>query len=209
MSIQELVVYPRETTGKAEAGRLRKRGLAPSVVYGLEGGSVSISVEPKIVNKIIHSERGLNTVFNLRLENSEQSRYVMIKSIDRHPVSDRLLHVDFLRVDMDTKITTMIPIEIIGTPEGTKMGGILTIVRHDVEVECLPKDLPGVLRVDASSLGMDESLRIGDLPQIEGVEYKLAPNRVIAVVQPPEKEKTEEVEEEEVAEDLAEVTDEE
>ncbi len=188
MSIQDLVVYSRENLGKEETGRLRKRGLTPCVVYGLGGESNPVSVEPKLVNSVIRSEKGLNTVLNLRLHDTDQTRHVIIKSVDRHPVTDRLIHIDFLRIDMDKKIRVVVPVTIAGTPKGVVLGGHLTIVRHELEVECLPQDVPATITADATHLDMNETLRIGDLPQFEGVEYVLGPKRAVAVVHPPESE---------------------
>lgn len=182
MSIQEVVVTSREGRGKGPAGRLRRSGYIPSVVYGGQGESFAVAVEPKTVNKVIKSEKGLNSVLNLRLADTEQTRHVMIKSLTRHPVTDRLMHVDFIRIDMDTKINAVIPLEFVGTAEGVKLGGVLTIVRHEVDIECLPKHLLGKIELDVSSLGMDGTLRVKDLPVFEGVTYKVGPNRMIAVV---------------------------
>ncbi|CAM2008558.1 50S ribosomal protein L25 [Acanthopleuribacter pedis] len=197
-NIPEIVVFPRELTGKGAAGRLRKEGMIPSVVYGLDVAPSSISVEPKTIGKILHSEKGLNAVVNLRLDNSDQTRHVMIKDLDRHPVTGRLTHVDFIRVDMDKEVDASIELEISGLPKGVKEGGVLTVVRHDVEVRCLPKFLPGVLKVDVSSLGIDDAKRVSDLPELEGVTYKLDAKRVIAVVHlPSNKNVVDEPEEEE------------
>jgi large subunit ribosomal protein L25 len=199
MSVQELIVYPREGLGKQAVGRLRRKGLMPCVIYGLAAPAASVSVTPKIVNKILRSDKGLNSVLNLRLEGTTETRHVMIKSVDRHPVTDRLLHVDFMRISMDQKLQLVVPIHLTGEPEGVKLGGILNIVEHDLKVECLPGHIPGVISVDASGLGMDEALRVKDLPELEGVEYLLEPNNVIAVVHPPEEEEV--ADEEEAVED--------
>ena len=198
MSIQEVVVQPRTLLGKEESKRMRKRGLIPSVVYGYGVEPKNIAVEPKVINKIIHSEKGLNAVLNLRLVDTDQTRHVMIKHIDRHPVTDRLLHVDFLRIDMNRIIHATIELAFEGVPAGVKLGGILTTVHHQVDVECLPKDLPSMIRVDVTGLGMDEGIRVKDLPQYEGVTYKLDPEQTLAVVHPPQKEQVEEEEEEAV-----------
>ncbi len=182
MSIEDVVVSRREKLGKEESNRLRKSGLIPSVVYGLGGESVPVSVEPKVITRIIRSERGLNTVLNLKLAGTDQTRHVLIKDVTRHPVTDRLSHVDFIRIDMARTVSVTIPIHIEGIPEGVKFGGVLTIVRHEVEVEALPNKIPGSISVDVSHLGLDQAIRIGDLPQIEGVVYKLGPGRTVAVV---------------------------
>lgn len=200
MSIHDLVVYPRTGLGKEETGRLRKKGLAPCVVYGLGGESNALAVEPKLVGNVLRSEKGLNTVLNLCLHNTDETRHVIIKSLDRHPVTDRLVHVDFLRINMDKKIQVVVPVSVIGTPKGVVLGGHLTIVRHEVEVECLPQNVPSKLEVDASHLDMNETLRVRDLPAFDGVEYLLGPNRSVAVVHPPEAEVVDSDEEEETGE---------
>ena len=197
MSIQEVVVTNREGLGKGPANRLRRSGFIPSVVYGGKGECVSVAVPPKMVNKIIRSEKGLNSVLSLRLADTDKTRHVMIKSIDRHPVTDRLMHVDFIRIDMDTVINAVIPLEFIGLAEGVKLGGVLTIVRHEVDIECLPKSLLGKITVDVTALGMDESLRVKDLPAYDGVTYTVGPNRMIAVVHAAAAPEVEEEEEEE------------
>ena len=199
-NIQEVVVHPREVLGKEAAGRLRRQGLVPSVVYGLDAEPVPVSVHPKVINKIIASEIGLNSVLDLRLAESEESRYVMIKALDRHPVTDRLVHIDFLRIDMDKQVNAVIPIETVGVPEGAKLGGVLTVVRHKLEIECLPKDLIGVIKVDVSSLGLNEALRVGDLPEYDGIRYLLDPQRTVATVRPKGEEAA--AEEEEVEMDM-------
>jgi large subunit ribosomal protein L25 len=184
MSIPELVVDKREKLGKGESGRIRKSGKIPAVVYGLGRDPFSVSVVPKQISEILHSEKGLNTVVNLRLSDSEDTRYVMIKDLTRHAVTSRITHVDFLRVDMDKEVTSVMPIETVGVPAGAKLGGVLTTVRHEIEIRCKPKDLQGTLKLNVTGLGLDEAIRVKDLPQIEGVEYLLGPNRVIAVVHP-------------------------
>ncbi|MCB1044808.1 MAG: 50S ribosomal protein L25 [Acidobacteria bacterium] len=200
MAVQEVVVKPRTTTGKEESGRIRRQGLIPAVVYGLNGDPVSVCVEPKIMNKVIRSEQGMNTVLKLKMEGSDQERHVMIKEVDRHPVTNRLWHIDFLRIDMDKMVTAIVPIEYDGTPAGVKLGGILTIVRHEIEIECLAKDLPGRIHLDVSGMGLDEALRVSNLPAIKGVTYQLAERRTLAVVHAPEAEakETEEEDEEEI-----------
>lgn len=202
MSIQEVVVQPREGRGKEDSKRLRRKGLIPSVVYGYGEESRAIVVEPKVINKLIRSEKGMNSVLNLRLHDTQETRHVMIKAVDRHPVTDRLLHVDFLRIDMDKKIIATIPIAVVGIPAGVKLGGILTTVRHEVEIECLPKNLPGTISIDVTNLELDEAFRVKDLPELDGVVYQAEPQLVIAVVHEPEREAVEEEEEvEEVVEE--------
>jgi large subunit ribosomal protein L25 len=188
MGIQELSVTTRTTTGKGEAGRLRRSGFIPGVVYGLGMDSISVAVSPKAIGHILHSEKGLNSVVLLREEQGDRSRHVMIKALDRHPVTDRLTHVDFIRLDMEKPIRAIVPLHVVGTPQGVKLGGILTIVRHELEVEALPADIPSSIEADVSGLAMDEALRIGSLPEITGVRFVLGPTRTLAVVHLPDTE---------------------
>ncbi len=195
MAIEEVVVKPRLITGKEESGRIRKQGMIPAVVYGLKGESISVVVAPKTMNQIIKSDLGMNTVLLLKMEGTDQERHVMIRDITRHPVTSRLSHVDFLRIDLSKKVTATVQIELDGSPIGVKLGGLLTMVRHEIEVECLASDLPGRIHMDVSNLGIDEALRVSDLPSIPGVEYKLEAQRTIAVVHAPDAEAVEEEEE--------------
>jgi len=183
-NVQEVVVNRRDGLGKGETGRLRRDGMIPCVVYGLGGESVPVSVAPKAIHKVIHSEIGLNSVLNLRMADTEQTRFVMIKTLDRHPVTDRLIHIDFLRIDMDKKVNAVVPVETVGNPEGVKLGGVLTVVRHELEIVCLPSKLLGAIKVDVSALQLNDTLRIGDLPEYDGVAYVLGPKRVVAMVRP-------------------------
>lgn len=198
MSKQEVVVKTREGAGTGDARRLRRSGYIPSVVYGMGEDARPVVVEPKSINKVIASDKGMNSVLTLRLEDTDKTGHVMIKDVERHPVTGKLMHVDFLRIDMDTKVVTTIPIDCVGSPEGVKLGGVLTIVRHEIEIECLPKDMPGSIKVDVTHLNIDDAIRIGDLPQLEGVEYQLGPKRTVAVVHPPDQVKAVDDEEDDV-----------
>lgn len=198
MSVQEVVVHARGRLGKGASGRIRRKGLLPCVVYGMGEAPVSICVDPKSVNKILRSEKGLNSVLLLKLDGSDESRHVMIKGVDRHAVSGRLVHLDFIRVDMNKAVRAVIPLEFTGSAPGVKLGGILALVRHNVEVESLPDKLPGVVTFDLSSLELNEVARVEDLPVLDGVTYLLDAKKAIAVVQAPGRVE-EEVEEEAVA----------
>src|SRR5437660_1083800 len=124
----------RETRGKNEARRLRVQGLTPAVVYGAGGESVAVAVNPKEVNKILHSATGHNTIFNVAVDGS--STPVMIVDYQNDPVKDTLLHVDLKRIDLTKRIVVRIPINVIGEPKGVKLqGGLLEIVKREIEVE--------------------------------------------------------------------------
>jgi large subunit ribosomal protein L25 len=158
----------RTRFGKNEAGRLRREGLLPSVLYGgatREGGkpeAVSISVEPKALLRILHSQSGANTIITLAL--GSESPKVMLREFQLDPVSRQLLHADFYRVAMDKVITVTVPLLLRGEAPGVKQqGGLLDFVHREIDIECLPTDIPEHIEVDVSELMLNQSLRLRDI----------------------------------------------
>jgi len=158
----------RTRFGKNEAGRLRREGLLPSVLYGgatREGGkpeAVSISVEPKALLRILHSQSGANTIITLAL--GSESPKVMLREFQLDPVSRELLHADFYRVAMDKAITVTVPLLLRGEAPGVKQqGGLLEFVHREIDIECLPTDIPEHIEVDVSELMLNQSLRLRDI----------------------------------------------
>ena len=159
----------RNGKGKNEARRLRVGGRIPAVVYGArkkgkapEG--VSVAVDPKEVLRILHSEAGANTLINLKLD-GRQSR-VMVKEYQLDPVTHRLLHADFYQLAMDRAITVTVPIVIKGEATGVKLeGGMIDFITRELQVECLPTDIPERIDVDVSELVLHQSVRLRDLPE--------------------------------------------
>ena len=164
-----LEVVKREGRGKNEANRLRASGRIPGVVYGTgakgkapEG--VAVAVDPKALLKILHSDSGANTLITLSLDGA-QSR-VMVKEYQLDPITHHLLHADFYQLAMDKAITVTVPIEIKGESKGVKVqGGLLDFVTRDIEVECLPTDIPEHIEVDVTELMLHQSIRVRDLAQ--------------------------------------------
>ena len=157
----------RTTFGKNEARRTRKAGKVPAVVYGAasEGASrdaVSIAVEPKALLKILHSEAGANTLIALKLDGVDTK--VLVKDFLLDPVTRQVLHVDFYRVAMDRMITVTIPVLLKGESKGVKVqGGLLEFVRREIEIECLPADIPEHVDVDVSALMVHQGVRVRDV----------------------------------------------
>lgn len=208
MSIEKIIVKERNITGKEESGRIRREGFVPAVVYGLKKGSVPITVSPKVISGVLQSEKGINSLLELQLENSDKTAFVMIRDLTVHPITDRLQHVDFQRIDVDQKVEKDVPVFYTGSPEGVKLGGILQVIRHQILVSCLPKDLPGKLEFDVSHLNLDESLRVSDVTVPDGIEILLEGKRVLAVVHEHEVEAVEETDEDEIEEVAEEATEE-
>jgi large subunit ribosomal protein L25 len=157
----------RTTIGKNEARRTRREGKVPATVYGASsaGGNrdaVSISVEPKALLKILHSEAGANTLISLKLDGADTK--VLVKAFQLDPVTHQVLHADFYRVAMDRMIEVTIPILIKGEPKGVKLqGGILEFVRREIQIECLPSDIPEHVDVDVTELMVGQGIRLRDV----------------------------------------------
>jgi large subunit ribosomal protein L25 len=185
----ELQVERRQESGKNVARRARASGKVPAVVYGAKKETVPIYIEARQLTTAFRQGAGDNAIYLLKMAGTEQSRHAMIREINRDPVSRELLHVDFLRVLMDVKVRVSVAVELTGTPKGVKQdGGILDFVSREVEIECLPSDIPSTLPVDVSEVGMSESFRVGQIPAREGIRILDDPDKVIAHVAHPAKE---------------------
>ncbi len=172
----------REQFGKNSARRMRRTGRIPAVLYGDHGPSIPIAVDPKKIQQILHSESGQNAIFTLEIRAKAPAR-VMIREWQADPVHGELLHVDMVRVARDTKLKVKIPIHITGEAKGVKVqGGVFEFVLREVEVECLPDDIPDHLTVDVSELTIGHNLRVSDLPVGPKVKVLTDAARVVAHV---------------------------
>jgi large subunit ribosomal protein L25 len=168
-----------ESRGKNEARRLRRSGRVPGVIYGAKKDSVAVSVDPKAIARILHSETGHNTIFDLSV-NGEKSK-AMIVDWQYEPIKGKLMHIDLKRIAMDQRLKVQVPIELIGVPEGVKtQGGILEQVLREVEIECLPSDIPGHIEVNVEHLVFGVVIRVSDLPHGEGLKFLTDPNQTVA-----------------------------
>ena len=173
---------PRTTRGKNEARRLRLTGKVPAVLYGGKGQAITLAVNAKQVAAILRSESGHNTLFQVDLGGKHEP--AILKDWLTDPVTGKLLHVDLLRVAMDVRMKVMVPVHTFGEPAGVKVqGGVFEVVTREVEVECLPADIPTEFRVDVSGLMLNAQLRAGEL-QFDTSKIKLItePERVLAHV---------------------------
>ena len=172
---------PAESRGKNEARRLRVTGQIPAVVYGAKKDPVAVAVNPKHITKILHSDSGHNTIFDLELGGNKEK--VMIVDWQYDPMKDRLLHIDLKRIDMTKTIRVSVPVSLIGVPEGVKtQGGILDQVVREVEIECLPSDIPGHIDVSVEHLKFGDVLRVSDLPHAGKLKFLTAEDQTIAHV---------------------------
>jgi large subunit ribosomal protein L25 len=158
---EELIqVAKRDVTGKSASHALRKQGLIPAVIYGLNEPPVAVAISPKVVARIIASESGLNSLIHFQREGTDIKRHVIIKDVQRDPVTGRLSHVDFMRVDPTHKVRVHVPVRLQGTPLGVKEGGILDFTHREIEVECLPSFIPAHVDVNVENLQVGDSLRL-------------------------------------------------
>ncbi len=172
----------RESRGKNEARRLRVKGFAPGIVYGAGKDSVPVAVNPKEVKRILHSKSGHNTIFNLEIKDGENTP-VMIVDWQNDPVKNNLLHVDLKRIDLTKRLSVKVPVHTHGEPKGVKLqGGLLELITREVEIECLPDDIPEHFVIDVSELMIGQGVRAGDIPLAESVKLKSTPDSVIAHV---------------------------
>ncbi|MBV9087758.1 MAG: 50S ribosomal protein L25 [Acidobacteriaceae bacterium] len=178
-NVVEATVRDDDSRGKNEARRVRRGGRVPGVVYGAKQPAVAISVDPKQISRILHSEAGHNTIFDLQV-GSERTK-AMIVDWQYEPIKGALLHIDLKRIAMDERLRVSVPIQMKGEPAGVKQqGGILEQVLREVEVECLPGDIPGHIDVDVSELVFGKMLRVSDLPHDDKVRVVTEADQLVA-----------------------------
>jgi len=187
----------RDLTGKNAARRIRRSGKLPAVLYGNEVETIPLVLNKKDVFAILKSESGENTIFKISYDDGEHD--VMIKDFQQQITTDEILHVDLIRIAMDKAIRVAVPVELVGISVGVKSeGGFVDFVTREVDVECLPQNIPEHLEVDISALHLNQNLRVEDLTLPEGVEILTEPETVVVHIEAPieaEEEKVEEVEE--------------
>jgi large subunit ribosomal protein L25 len=171
-TIEAVVATPREGKfNKNAARRVRVAGKIPAVVYGAGQDAVAVAVDPKVITRILHSDSGHNTIFDLNVEGSSVVK-AMIVDWQHEPIKGTLLHIDLKRIAMDKTMRVSVPIQLVGVPVGVKtQGGILEHVMREVEVECLPNDIPSHLDVDVSGLEINGAIHVSDLPHSGSIKF--------------------------------------
>jgi large subunit ribosomal protein L25 len=177
----------RTEVGKAGAKKLRRQDMLPAVIYG-KGFSMPIKLQKRDILKIMTSGAGEHTLINIEIKEDgdrKKEHWTIIKDYQLDPVKNELLHVDFMEISLKEKIKIMVPIIITKEPIGVKKGGILQHQLREVEVECLPTEMPDGIEVDASSLDIGHSLHVSDLPVKEGIKLLSDPEEVVLTVTAP------------------------
>src|SRR3954451_23802554 len=178
----KVVAESRDSRGKNEARRLRVKGFVPAVVYGGGGGGAAIAGGPQKITRILYNKKAHNTIFQLSVTGKEDTP-VMIVDWQHEPIKDALLHVDLKRIDLSKRISVKVPVLTQGDPKGVKLqGGIHEIITREIEIECLPNDIPEQFLVNVTELNIGQSIRAGDIPLTGSMTLLSPPDAVISHV---------------------------
>jgi large subunit ribosomal protein L25 len=194
-----LIAEPRTVIGSRPAGRLRREGKVPAVMYGLETDTANLTVPGRQLDHILAGESGANTLITVKVNGEEH--LALARQIQRHPTRGDVLHVDFIRVRRDVAVAAEIPVHLVGEPEGVRDGGVLEQLVFTVSIEAKPEDIPPGVEVDVTALNIFDQLRIEDLRLPAGVAVQHEPDELVVqvvmprVVEEPEPEEAEEGEE--------------
>ncbi|MGD0913198.1 MAG: 50S ribosomal protein L25 [Terracidiphilus sp.] len=178
-----VVAKPREGRfTKNAARRVRVAGKIPAVLYGSGHEPVAVEVDPKQISRILFSEAGHNTIFDVEVAGTPAAK-AMIVDWQREPIKDKLIHIDMKRIALDKVLRVSVRVKLLGIPSGVKSeGGILDQVMREVEIECLPADIPGHIDVDVSGMALYAVLRVSGLPQSDKIKYLNPPDATVAHV---------------------------
>jgi large subunit ribosomal protein L25 len=182
-----VTVERRDSRGTSEAGRLRREGMVPAVVYGGENPPVPISVEEHAIREVLKGAAGENTIFLLKLKGTDEERLAMIKELQTDPIGGHFLHIDFIRITRGHKLTLTIPVELTGDCLGVRHGGRVDFVTRDIELEILPRDIFDKFVLDITDLDIGDQLKVADLADQlpEDASFLIDEERVVVVVQVP------------------------
>src|SRR5262245_61410913 len=183
MADATLTAERRTAAGKGPAGRARREGLVPAVVYGLGEDNVPVSVKARELTHILSGAAGANTLITLTIDGHEQ--LALARQIQRNPVKGTLVHVDFIRIRADQAIQADVPVHLVGDAEGVSVGGVLEQMIHTVSVEAKPADVPASLEIDISALEIGDSVRVSDLVIPAGVTVRNEPEDLVAHISAP------------------------
>lgn len=193
----ELKAETRTTTGNNPARALRRAGRTPAILYGAETEPVMLSIDTSEMENIIKQGNVGRSIINLAVDGGKKSRAAMIKELQTHPVSDDILHIDFYEVNMARKVKVMVPVVATGKSVGVEMGGMLQIIRRELEVLCLPNAIPQEIAIDITDLDIGNSVHVEDISLEGDVEIPHEVDFTVLTILSPKKAEAEEVEEEE------------
>ena len=193
MSEVSLRARAGRTPGSRESRRVRREGLVPAIVYGKGTEPTPVAVDAHDLHMALHTEAGSNAIISLEIEGGD-TLTTMARVIDRHPFRNEYRHIDFVTIDLSQKVTAEVAISFVGTPVGVREGGVFSPRRTTVSIEVLPTEIPSAIELDVSEVEIGGSLRVEDLPEIEGIEYLEEADAVVMSVTAPAAEVEEEPE---------------
>jgi large subunit ribosomal protein L25 len=184
----KLAAQERTSSGRSAVKKIKQQGLVPAVIYGAKQKPLNLQVNARDISNLLSRATGEHLLVELEISRGGKSdkSLALIQEVQHHPLKGEVLHVDFHAVSADEKIHAEIPVEPFGEPSGVKnYGGILEVSVHSIEVECLPKDLPEIIRIDVSGLNVNESIHVRDLKLPEGVSARADGDLTLVRVSPP------------------------
>lgn len=207
MELLELSANIRQNKGKGVSKALRRQGLVPGIFYGPKTAPLALSIESLEIDKIFKHTGSNKAPLNLKIKNGDTvKKTAMIKDLQVHPVSRKYLHVDFYEIAMDKKIQVKVPVELTGTAKGAEAGGTLQLITREIDVLCLPMDIPESITIDVSEMEIGDSIHVEELPVPENVEIIADTDYTVvtvssAMAEEVVEEEREEIEEGEVSEE--------
>ncbi len=195
-----LDVEIREKSGKIAKKKLRKMGKIPGIIYGGDLPALPISFSKSDFKELLKKKVHENTIFHIKVKDGENPKPALIHSYQIHPITREIIHIDFIRIEMDKPVKLRVPLEFIGTPIGIKEGGFLDINLREVHIEAKPKDIPEKIELDISSLKLGENIKAGKIPMPENCKLAENPETVILRIGVPKTITVEEAPKEEVKE---------
>jgi large subunit ribosomal protein L25 len=185
METIELGVAPRDKIGKGSARTMRREGKVPGVLYGAKREATTVAVDGKEFETKVGSIEGTHLIRLNSAAGDLSGRLVLVKEVQRHPVSRALLHTDLYEVDVTAKLKLRVPLHFVGRAEGVELGGILQPVRREIEVLCLPTEIPDFIEIDVTQLGIHDAVHISDVKPPPGVEIPFETDDALVTVLPP------------------------
>ncbi len=183
--MKELVLEAevRTGSGKSFTRKLRADGQLPAVLYGMDKKPIMLNINSRSLTRLLHEGSGENVLVDLVVGKTKAEK-VLLKEVQHNPVTERIVHVDFLRIDLTKKVEVMVPVHVVGTAEGVRGGGVLEIVSRELEVSCLPMDIPSHITIDVTALKINEAIHVADL-QVGNIEILTDKSHTVVTVQPP------------------------
>ncbi|MBI3306517.1 MAG: 50S ribosomal protein L25 [Candidatus Omnitrophica bacterium] len=191
MDILELAVKTREAAGSRAVRNLRRQGTVPAVLYGHGMKPLSLEVNSRLLRAALQTKAGENVVLNLKVEGTKlKESTCRVREIQHNPVTDEISHVDFTIISLTERIEVKVPVIVLHMEEaaGVKEGGVFDLIHHEIDVECLPTEIPEKIEVDAKNMKIGDAVHVKDLNIPKGITLKLDPDEVVAALHPPAKE---------------------